>query len=297
MSRARAIRILIVTAGWVLLGVLCARYDLILSREVVDPTSGWAAFGERFGSLPGAYVLAVASSVLFLRAPSASRTPLMQAVLWFTSSTCVAAAIGASAYRLWGDRFSLERALITFCIVGAVSFSARRAVGAGLQLSPQQARAAHWATLLGVSSWLVVHVTKVLWGRVRYRDLDEVAATFSAWYMPRGFTGHESFPSGHTAMGWMLLPCLMLWSRNTVGSRIAASLAIGWGAFVAASRVVIGAHYASDVLFSTAFAATLCWYAFRENPSTFEASALQRREPGDRRDPDRPEDADGLTTS
>ena len=35
---------------------------------------------------------------------------------------------------------------------------------------------------------------------------------------------------------------------------IGAVLIIGWGIFVGLSRIVIGAHYASDVLFSTSIA-------------------------------------------
>jgi len=38
---------------------------------------------------------------------------------------------------------------------------------------------------------------------------------------------------------------------------------IGWGLFVAISRVVIGDHYASDVLFSTGFAAVATIWLYK----------------------------------
>jgi membrane-associated phospholipid phosphatase len=106
---------------------------------------------------------------------------------------------------------------------------------------------------VGVSSWIVVYALKLVWGRVRFRDLQTAGADFSAWYLPQGLTGHLSFPSGHAAMSWVLLPCLLLWRPRSLAFWLAAALLVGWALFVAASRVVIGAHYFTDVLFSTAF--------------------------------------------
>ena len=37
VPRARAITLLLLTAAWVLLGVVCAHYDLAISRAVVEP--------------------------------------------------------------------------------------------------------------------------------------------------------------------------------------------------------------------------------------------------------------------
>jgi membrane-associated phospholipid phosphatase len=100
---------------------------------------------------------------------------------------------------------------------------------------------------------LFVQITKTLWGRVRFRDLDALQANFTPWYLPQGITGHRSFPSGHAAMGWMLLPLLLLALDRGRGVQVATGvLVVTWGVLVAVSRVVVGAHYASDVLFSSA---------------------------------------------
>jgi membrane-associated phospholipid phosphatase len=111
---------------------------------------------------------------------------------------------------------------------------------------------------------LVVHGLKVFWGRTRFRDLAS-AAEFTPWYEPRGITGHTSFPSGHAAMGWMLLP-LIVWLAPRPRLRWLAVAGVGvWAVAVAISRVVVGAHYLSDVLFSSfsSLAIAGLWYQQR----------------------------------
>ena len=90
---------------------------------------------------------------------------------------------------------------------------------------------------------------------------------YAHWFIPQGITGNYSFPSGHTAMAWMLLPLLIplrtkLW-KNPI--RIVGTiLIIGWGIFVGLSRIAIGAHYASDVLFSTGIAILVTFLLYQK---------------------------------
>ena len=99
---------------------------------------------------------------------------------------------------------------------------------------------------------IFVQTIKQLWGRVRFRDLAVNYIDFTPWFQPQGISGNYSFPSGHTAMGWMLLPILILlankkgWKYKLIGGTVFI-----WGVIVGLGRIVIGAHYASDVLFST----------------------------------------------
>ena len=104
-----------------------------------------------------------------------------------------------------------------------------------------------------VNVGIFVTLTKNLWGRVRFYNLDSSFSQFTAWYLPQCPNGHESFASGHTAEGWLLLPVgLILFSGRSRATRMTTTaLAIGWGLAVAISRVRLGAHYASDVLFSS----------------------------------------------
>ena len=107
-------------------------------------------------------------------------------------------------------------------------------------------------------SFLLIQIIKSLWGRVRFRDLAIGFSNFTPWYFPQGVTGGHSFPSGHTMFALMVLPVILLvlntekWKKVTVITAVVA-----WGILVPISRAVIGAHYASDVLFSGGFTTML----------------------------------------
>ena len=101
-------------------------------------------------------------------------------------------------------------------------------------------------------SFGVLHLLKTLWGRVRFYDLDALYSQYTPWYVPQGLTGNESFPSGHTTLGWWCLPLVILVLTSHRGLQILMlALTLSWGTLVAISRVRVGAHYASDVLFSS----------------------------------------------
>jgi membrane-associated phospholipid phosphatase len=97
---------------------------------------------------------------------------------------------------------------------------------------------------------LIATPLKIFWGRIRFRDLVENYSNFTPWYWPNGITGNDSFPSGHAAMSFMLIVLFIFFMDKAFYKRILLKgLIIGWGIVVCASRVVIGAHFTSDVLF------------------------------------------------
>ncbi|GAG16871.1 unnamed protein product, partial [marine sediment metagenome] len=108
-------------------------------------------------------------------------------------------------------------------------------------------------------------------GRVRFRDLVPPPpppgyTSFTPWFLPPGISlDNSSFPSGHAAMGWMFLPLLIIVKDRKIKDpiRIIVSiLVIGWGLFVGLSRIAVGAHYASDVLFSTGAATIITIFLY-----------------------------------
>ena len=99
---------------------------------------------------------------------------------------------------------------------------------------------------------LIATPLKIFWGRMRFRDLAENYSDFTPWYWPNGITGNDSLPSGHAAMSFMLIVLFIFFMDKAFYKRILfKGLIIGWGIVVCASRVVIGAHFTSDVLFGT----------------------------------------------
>lgn len=108
---------------------------------------------------------------------------------------------------------------------------------------------------------IVIQFMKMLWGRVRFREFSGDLSLFTPWYKINFFSGHNSFPSGHTANLAVIL-AFPVWlralgksRRRIVFSYVAISLCT---VLMALSRIFIGAHFLSDVTvgFFIAFAAT-----------------------------------------
>ncbi len=101
---------------------------------------------------------------------------------------------------------------------------------------------------------LVVNgVLKPYWGRPRPRHIESFGGTqaFRRWWQPGGAGAGRSFPSGHTAMGFVLVAAIALIppsrSRVRCWGWVAALLygsLMGWG------RIVQGGHFLSDVVWA-----------------------------------------------
>lgn len=115
------------------------------------------------------------------------------------------------------------------------------------------------AAIVGVLTFFCVVITfnliKMGWGRERYRHMIAEGSFegFSHWFVRQGFTTDNefmSFPSGHSANGaimiWLtLIPTFIPRLKNK--QTLINTCVIVWIVLVAASRVVVGAHFASDV--------------------------------------------------
>jgi len=116
--------------------------------------------------------------------------------------------------------------------------------------------------------YIIMLALKYLWGRVRFWDL---ADNFTAWYRPNGINGHQSFPSGHVLSA---ASTLMLWLvpiifkiKNPFARATLIILPILYTLSMMYARIVVGAHYLSDVVFSilllTVCTVIFLWIIFR----------------------------------
>ena len=115
-----------------------------------------------------------------------------------------------------------------------------------------------------VALLILVDALKLCWGRIRFRQLSDFSQ-FTPWYKPRGFTGYASFPSGHTANAtalYALTLCAPL-IKSRAGKAMCYIVPGVWIVTMAASRVLVGAHYASDVLFGAAISIALFYLVRR----------------------------------
>lgn len=104
---------------------------------------------------------------------------------------------------------------------------------------------------LMLSEAILVNVVKIFWARPRMRSMESIDQ-FKKWYEINGPMNSEefkSFPSGHTANGFaMIVYGLFIPSDRVKARRMFTAFAITWGACTALSRVLLGAHFLSDVI-------------------------------------------------
>ena len=105
------------------------------------------------------------------------------------------------------------------------------------------------ATALG-PGLLVNVILKPLWGRPRPHQVDLFGGSqsYRHWWQPGHLGGGSSFSSGHAAMGYVLVAGVYLGVQRRRGLVLGGVLT--YGSLVGFARIVNGAHFVSDVLWS-----------------------------------------------
>jgi len=254
MELSKYIKLLItILVIWIVLAILFGIYDLEISIALVNEQSNWGNFGADYGEVPGYALIAIA----------------------------LATFLGSYIKNLKKQKILIILAVITgviYLILGIFDYdNTDISLGISLIILPLIYLITTWnkdwkkyrkiasiiSILAIINPLLLVQLIKLFWGRVRFRDL----GNFTPWFIPLGITGNFSFPSGHAAMGWMFLPLLISVKNKEIKFPLKLTLLIGiigWGMFVAMSRVIVGAHYCSDVLFSSGFAAVITILLYRK---------------------------------
>ena len=237
---------------WALLAVVFSFYDLKISIRLYDPDSAWAYMLEAYGQIPGLIVALLGGSVLLrLRGWKPGWKEILL-TLFYAGFTLLAALV------IWADLQGVQvgdEISVGWTIsLGALTVTALQVL---LRFIPHERllrfeKPARVAVLLYVfAPLLTTWFFKFLWGRVTFRELASGYIDFTPWYLPQGYTGHRSFISGHTGFAWLVLPLTLLATKGRRAYYLVWLGVLLWGISVAVSRVVIGAHFASDVLFAT----------------------------------------------
>jgi membrane-associated phospholipid phosphatase len=233
--------------------ILFGIYDLDISKQIVNENSVWARFLEEYGMIPGIFVILSGIYIYYsyIMQKSDLWSYIQKAIFFLVSSGLIFYLYEILLGEIVKYYFLLF--LIVSFIDGIIVLMYIHKIR---QVSnPILIKYAKLVVGVALFGYVIgIQAIKFLWGRVRFRELDASFSQFTPWYLPQGITGFDSFPSGHAAMGWMLLALLVLFNQSkTWLKNFIFMLIIMWAVLLAYSRVVIGAHFASDVLFGSFF--------------------------------------------
>ena len=240
-----------------------SRNDLLISLALYDHDSLFGLFFAMFGEWPLHAAFLLAATYLFLTRPQENR--LLNGIgcwVWGLSSILGAYCAGVvpALYFLQFKRAEIPPMLylVILPVLILAVFIARK-------LMKKQAltwrKNAQTIVLYFYLAYLSAYAIKYPWGRLRFRDMRQPAREFTAWYLPQGFTGNQSFVSGHTlnaCFGLLLVAVMMsTFPQLHAKGKYLELLAAIWIILVAWSRIVCGAHFASDVIMGAILGVTL----------------------------------------
>ena len=252
-------KILLLFLVWVVLAVLTGFFDLEISRSLVNKNSSWAKFLQDYGMIPGIIVLLFGIYAYYsYLVTNNSKMWLLKKVFFFIAANLLI--LYMLDVLITNFTLSEQSGANYYFLISGVSVILNSIIIVILEikkikLSDTSINFSKITIALGLWGYIIcIQLVKTLWGRVRFRELDDLFSNFTPWLLPQGLTGYDSFPSGHAAMGWIILPLMILMNNKNRWLKYSVfCLICCWAIAVALSRVIIGAHYASDVLFGSFF--------------------------------------------
>jgi membrane-associated PAP2 superfamily phosphatase len=122
------------------------------------------------------------------------------------------------------------------------------------RLSPYRRAGFFFAAVLALGPGLLINsVFKAHWGRPRPRQTVEFGGNlpFVSVWVRTSLSKSRSFPSGHASMGFYLMaPAFLLYRRRRGLALAFVFVGLLSGGYIGLARVVQGAHFPSDVVWS-----------------------------------------------
>ena len=228
--------------------VVASFFDLKIDIALNDPSNPFAVWLYRTGEFPSRLICPIAGAVIF-------RCTDKKAVAAIGAALC----LGGSAYMGYyiGKHFFVEEYRMAFSLLWGIGFGVAALYAVRFVTVPDKfKRPLFTAAVIGVgvmtAQLLTVDIMKNLWGRVRFRDLLSSGSCdgFTAWFVINGKNGNKSFPSGHTAgagMSYLLMLLPFIDKKREKYRAVYFWCPFIYTSAVALTRLVMGAHYLSDV--------------------------------------------------
>ena len=229
--------------------LICAYfYDLQLDIALNDPRNPFAVWLCNTGEMPSRLICPLAGMFLLLLCKKR----------WQRIAGALIS-LGGSTYLGYyiGEYFFVEENRMAFSLLYGFGFGVVQLFVSRFISVPKKLK--QILVILSVAGLCVLFAElvitggmKLLWGRVRYRDLLAAGSNdaFTSFLKINGYTGNRSFPSGHTASAAtiylaMFLPLLSKKCRQY--RWLCFCVPFVYTSLVAYTRLVMGAHYLSDV--------------------------------------------------
>ncbi len=261
MKRIHRIYFYIVAA---ILMLIFAFTDLQISLAVVNQKSLFGRFFETFGEAPLFIMFCFSTVFLFIHLKQEKLTRIIIIRILMIPGMIIGGMFTLHQWvRYLTEYITGEKASgpwMVILIIIPVLICIPFAIKVKQENIEKVKRFAVYCIIYFIAAQVISSVIKVPWGRMRYREMIDPHLQFTPWYLPQGITGSRSFPSGHTfnSCGTLILLYLPRLSEKFRGKEKALTImCILWIVLVALSRVIIGAHFASDVTMGAVLGVTL----------------------------------------
>lgn len=297
INKKSCIEIGIAAAIFAAVAAVAAVYDLAINQALYFPGCLYAQYFAKLGELPSYLTPLVVAAILFYQDIGRNKNQKIIIKVFAVVIAVVGAyfAFGKWFWKNFmadNIQFAIVYKLIFAVLIGAITIGL-----GGLIPKKHLKTLFWFALFLAIAvavSNVIVQIMKIVWARQRFRtmvDVDKNAALnalygsdfagFAPWYKPEllfkspirtdeyianykavDSDTFKSFPSGHTvaasaSFGLIILPDLFPKLAEKNRKWIFWTVPIAYTAIVALSRILMGAHYLSDVLFGGYVGATV----------------------------------------
>ena len=292
MTKERKITYICVLVLVTVLFVLGGIFDLKLSDAVFQPENVMAKIFESAGMFPPFVIVAATFATLFFSLDEKKNALLIKRLVCVGGATASYLLFGyfASDTYLGSFLYRLIAALGTAAVLTPLTFLALRKVGEDKK--KRLLLVLIFGSIVSViSTLLTANVLKFIWSRPRYYEMAASGsfAAYTPWFKINGmnvssfkdiFTSHgmHSFPSSHVCAAtnlFIFCAVVEVFPGDAGRERRIAFISALYVFIMAYSRIVVGAHFLSDVTggFFIGFLtyAVARYFFFRKFGSIFDA--------------------------
>lgn len=250
-------------------------WDLQISETLINYNSWFGTIFQTFGEIP-VYFIFVLSGQIAIAYAFRKRNDWLFALPLF---------IGGFSLSLWQTK-AYTNEILSYLLTISSNLEHHKAIG----LANSDANVGNPSLLLTIMVWLGIYIVvtilaqtwlsrkdekslhhllyvavfatlavwfslqanlalKDFWGRFRPYELSASHKEFTSWLHPNGINGHKSFPSGHTMAGTLMIVFSWFASSQPIRKKLWI-FGVAYGVLLGISRIIIGAHFTSDVVFS-----------------------------------------------